>query len=76
MPHRAFAPRPAWGALVVSFFVGAALIAALVDIPIFARVTIAEGDQIKAALVLVEFLVALPWAPWSAAAWCAACPQG
>ena len=32
--------RPAWGALVVSFFVGAALIAALVDIPIFARVTV------------------------------------
>ena len=60
VPHRAFALQPAWGALVVSFFVGAALIAALVDIPIFARVTIAEGDQIKAALVLVEFLVALP----------------
>ena len=31
---------PAWGALLVSFFVGAALIAALVDIPIFARVTV------------------------------------
>ncbi|MEO5652366.1 MAG: MFS transporter [Marmoricola sp.] len=60
VPHQAFALRPAWGSLAVSFFVGAALIAALVDIPIFARVTIAEGDQIKAALVLVEFLVALP----------------
>ncbi len=60
VPHRAFALRPAWGSLVVSFFVGAALIAALVDIPIFARVTVAGGDQIKAALVLVEFLVALP----------------
>ena len=44
----------------MSFFVGAALIAALVDIPIFARITVAEGSQIKAALVLLEFLVALP----------------
>jgi hypothetical protein len=44
----------------VSFFVGAALIAALVDIPIFARITVADGSQIKAALVLLEFLVALP----------------
>ena len=60
VPHGAFAKRPAWGAVVVSFFVGAALIAALVDIPIFARITVADGSQIKAALVLVEFLVALP----------------
>jgi MFS family permease len=60
IPHGALAKRPAWGALLVSFFVGAALIAALVDIPIFARITIADGSQIKAALVLVEFLVALP----------------
>ena len=60
VPHGAFAKRPAWGAIVVSFFVGAALIAALVDIPIFARITVADGSQIKAALVLVEFLVALP----------------
>jgi MFS transporter, DHA2 family, triacylglyceride efflux pump len=60
VPHGAFAQRPAWGAIVVSFLVGAALIAALVDIPIFARITIADGSQIKAALVLVEFLVALP----------------
>ena len=60
VPHGAFSQRPAWGALLVSFFVGAALIAALVDIPIFARITVADGSQIKAALVLVEFLVALP----------------
>ena len=60
VPHGAFAQRPAWGAVLVSFFVGAALIAALVDIPIFARITVADGSQIKAALVLVEFLVALP----------------
>ncbi|WP_027862459.1 MFS transporter [Marmoricola sp. URHB0036] len=60
VPHGAFATRAAWGSIVVSFFVGAALIAALVDIPIFARITVADGSQIKAALVLVEFLVALP----------------
>jgi len=60
VPHGAFAQVPAWGSVLVSFFVGAALIAALVDIPIFARLTVAEGSQVKAALVLVEFLVALP----------------
>ena len=60
VPHGAFAQRPAWGAVLVSFFIGAALIAALVDIPILARITVADGSQIKAALVLVEFLVALP----------------
>ncbi len=60
IPHGAFAQRPAWGSLLVSFFVGSALIAGLVDIPIFARITVADGSQIQAALVLVEFLVALP----------------
>lgn len=60
VPHGAFASRPAWGAVLVSFFVGSSLIAALVDIPIFARLTVADGDQLEAALVLVEFLVALP----------------
>ena len=47
-------------ALLVSFFVGAALIAALVDIPLFARTTIYPDSQLMAALVLVRFLVALP----------------
>jgi MFS family permease len=60
IPRGAFAARPALGSLLVSFFVGAALIAALVDIPIFARVTIYGDSQVKAALVLVELLVALP----------------
>ncbi|MGC4938904.1 MFS transporter [Kribbella sp. DT2] len=49
----------AWGSLVVSFLVGAALIAALVDIPVFARTT-QGGGQLAAALVLVRFLIALP----------------
>ena len=60
VPHGALASRPAWGSLLVSFFVGAALIAALVDIPLFARITVYPGSQLMAALVLVRFLVALP----------------
>jgi hypothetical protein len=46
--------------LLVSFFVGAALIAALIDIPLFARTTVHGDSQLQAALVLVRFLVALP----------------
>ena len=46
--------------MVVSFFVGSALIAALVDIPIFARLTVYNDSQLMAALVLVRFLVGLP----------------
>lgn len=60
VPHGAFAATPAWGSLLVSLFVGAALIAALVDIPIFARVTVYPDSQLMAALVLLRFLVALP----------------
>ena len=60
MPHRAIARTPAWGSLVVSFFVGAALIAALIDIPIFARTTVYGDSQLSAALVLLRLLVALP----------------
>ena len=60
VPHGAFAATPAWGALLVSFFVGAALIAALVDIPIFARITVFPDSQLMAALVLVRLLAALP----------------
>ncbi|CAI9413037.1 MFS transporter [Nocardioides sp. T2.26MG-1] len=51
---------PAWGSMLVSFFVGAALIAALIDIPLFARTTVYPDSQLMAALVLVRFLVALP----------------
>jgi MFS family permease len=63
-PHplvpQAFGATPAWGSLVVSFFVGASLIAALVDIPLFARITVYPQSQLMAALVLVRLLVALP----------------
>jgi hypothetical protein len=50
----------AWGALVVNLLVGAALVAALVDIPLFARNTTTPGDQLGAALVLLRLLVAVP----------------
>ncbi len=60
VPPGAITRTPAWGAMVVSFFVGAALIAALVDIPVFARVTIYNDSQLQAALVLVRLLVGLP----------------
>jgi MFS family permease len=60
LPPAMLRRRPAWGALVVSFFIGAALIAALIDIPIFARTTVYADSQLDAALVLLQFLVALP----------------
>ena len=60
VPRGALESRPAWGALVVSFFVGASLIAALVDIPFFARLTVHRESQLDAALVLLRFLIALP----------------
>lgn len=60
VPRGALGARPAWGAVVVSFFVGAALIAALVAVPLFARSTSYRDSQLMAALVLVRFLVALP----------------
>ena len=60
VPGSALRPAAAWGALAVSFFVGAGLIAALVDVPVFARVTVYPDSQLLAALVLVRFLLALP----------------
>ncbi|WP_395695299.1 MFS transporter [Nocardioides sp.] len=60
VPTGALRSTPAWGAMLVSFFVGAALIAALIDIPLFARTTVYPDSQLMAALVLVRLLVALP----------------
>lgn len=60
VPAGALGRTPAWGAMLVSFFVGAALIAALIDIPLFARTTVYPDSQLMAALVLVRLLVALP----------------
>jgi MFS family permease len=60
VPRGTLRRTPAWGSLLVSFFIGAALIAALIDIPIFARTTVYPESQLLAALVLVRFLVAVP----------------
>jgi hypothetical protein len=60
IPRGALTARPAWGSVAVSFFIGASLIAALVDIPVFARVTEYPDSQLGAALVLVRLLAALP----------------
>ncbi|TCC25203.1 MFS transporter [Kribbella speibonae] len=59
VPRGLLGGRPAWGSLVVSFLIGCALIAALVDVPVFARTT-QGGGQLAAALVLLRFLIALP----------------
>ncbi|MFC6285345.1 MFS transporter [Nocardioides sp. GCM10027113] len=60
LPVGTLSATPAWGALVVSFFVGAGLIAALVDIPVCARLVLRGETQLTAALVLVRFLIGLP----------------
>jgi MFS family permease len=57
---RALGERSAWGALAVNLALGAALMAALVDVPFFARATRYPDSQLGAALVLVRFLVAVP----------------
>jgi MFS family permease len=56
----ALAARPAWGALAVNLALGGALMAALVDVPLFARATVDPNSEVAAALVLVRFLVAVP----------------
>src|SRR5207302_2000982 len=60
VPFPALRRPAAFGALLVNLFVGAALMAALVDVPIFARATRFPDSQLQAALVLVRFLAAVP----------------
>jgi len=60
LPLRALRPGGAWGALLVNLLVGVALVAALVDVPLFARNTTTPGDQFGAALVLLRLLIAVP----------------
>jgi hypothetical protein len=60
VPLPAFFDRAAFGSLLVNLAVGAALMAALVDVPIFARATLSGSTQVDAALVLVRFLAAVP----------------
>jgi MFS family permease len=56
----AFRDRAAVGSLVTNLAVGAALMAALVDIPVFARATVDADSQVGAALVLGRLLIAVP----------------
>jgi MFS family permease len=56
----ALAARPAWGSLVVNLALGAALMAALIDVPLYARSTVDPNSEVSAALVLVRFLIAVP----------------
>jgi MFS family permease len=60
LPLAALRPTGAWGALLVNLLVGVALVAALVDVPLFARATTTPGDQFGAALVLLRLLIAVP----------------
>jgi MFS family permease len=76
VPTGTLSAMPAWGAMVVSFFVGSALIAALVDIPIFARITVYGDSQLSAALVLVRFLVGLPVGAFLGGWWTHRAPAG
>ena len=57
---RALRHPAAFGSLLASLAVGAALVAALVDIPVFARATVDPDSQVAAALVLARLLVAIP----------------
>ena len=65
------APRPlvaagelrspgAYGALLTNLAVGAALMAALLDVPVLARATVFPNSQLGAALVLLRLLIGLP----------------
>jgi len=60
LPGSEFRPPRAWGALLTNLLLGAALMAALVDVPIYARATAFTGSQFDAALELVRLLVAVP----------------
>lgn len=60
IPPSTFRPPAAWGAVATSLLVGFALVAALVDVPLFARTTAYPDSQLLSALVLLRFLVAVP----------------
>lgn len=56
----AFSRRPAWGAMLVNLSLGGGLMAALVDVPLFARSTVDPNSETAAALILLRFLIAVP----------------
>ncbi|RWU83124.1 MFS transporter [Janibacter hoylei PVAS-1] len=58
VPRGTVRGRTGW-ALLVSLLVGVALVAVVVDVPLFSRLT-TSGSQTDAAMELVKFLVAVP----------------
>ena len=50
----------AYGALLTNLAIGAALMAALLDVPVLARATVDPNSQLGAALVLLRLLVGVP----------------
>jgi hypothetical protein len=63
VPRGLMSARGGYGvvpSLSVSLLVGVALVAVVVDVPVLARLTV-TGSQTTAALVLVRFLVAIPF---------------
>ena len=50
----------AYGALLTNLAIGAALMAALLDVPILARATVDPNSQLGAAVVLMRLLAAVP----------------
>ena len=52
--------RGAYGALLTNLAIGAALMAALLDVPVLARATVFPNSQLGAALVLLRLLVGVP----------------
>lgn len=66
VPRETFRTLPARAAVLVSLLLGAALIAALVHIPLLARTSGHSDSPLTGALVLLQFLVALPLGSWIA----------
>ena len=60
VPRGVLGAAGARAAVAVNLLVGVALVAVLVDVPVFARATRFPTSQLGAALVLLEFLAALP----------------
>ncbi len=56
----AFGSRVAAGALTTNLAIGAALMTALVNVPILARLTVSPDSQLGAAAVLLRLLAAIP----------------
>lgn len=57
---RALRSPGAYGAVLTNLAIGAALMAALLDVPILARATVDPNSQLGAALVLLRLLAAVP----------------